>query len=243
MTDIHCHILPAYDDGAADLEESLEMARIALASGVRDLVVTPHFRGEPEALSRIPLLVERYRELRAALRREEIPLRLHLGAEILCLPQTIRMARQKNLPTLGNTNYLLCEFQFGESPVFMNKILEGLHAAGYRIVVAHPERYDAVQKDPSLAAYWFRQGYALQVNKGSILGSFGPRVQQTGEELLEKGYAHFLATDAHGSLYRTPDMSQLRAWVRMHCSPEYGALLLEENPARLLRGEDPAKPG
>lgn len=243
MIDIHCHILPCYDDGAADLEESLSMARTAVASGVERIVVTPHFRGEPEALERIPELVERYDLLREALRREKIPLRLHLGAEILCLPTTIRMARQKALPTLSNTDYILCEFLFGESPVFMNKLLPAIAAAGYRIVIAHPERYDAVQRDPRLAERWFRQGYVLQINKGSVLGAFGPKVQQTAQTLLDSGFAHILATDAHSSLYRTTDMGQLCTWVRANCPPEYARVLLEENPRRLLRGEDMVQVG
>lgn len=238
MIDIHCHILPDFDDGAADLEEALCMARAAAASGVTGIVVTPHFRGEADSLSQLTTLVSRYQTLRTALAKAGIRLELHLGAEILCLPQTPRMARQKRLPTLGNTNYLLCEFFFGESQVYMDKILSALTASGYRVVVAHPERYEAVQRDLRIAERWFRQGYVLQLNKGSVLGSFGPRVQQTAEAMLESGLAHILASDAHSTLYRTADMGQLRSWMVTHYSPEYTQVLLEENPLRLIRGED-----
>lgn len=243
MIDIHCHILPDFDDGAADLDESLGMARAAAASGVTGIVVTPHFRGEPESLGQLPRLVEQYQLLREALRQERIPLQLHLGAEILCLPQTIRLARQKMLPTISRTNYVLCEFLFGESPVFMNKLLCAIAAAGYRVVVAHPERYEAVQKDLRLVEHWFRQGYVLQLNKGSVLGSFGPGVQQTAEMMLENGFAHMLASDAHSTLYRTAEMGHLRSWVNAHYPPEYARVLMEENPDRLLRGEDMVPPG
>ena len=238
MIDIHCHILPAFDDGAADLQESLAMARAAVASGVSTIVVTPHFSGEPASMEQLPLLISRYQQLRATLREENIPLNLHLGAEILCRPETLRMARQKALPTLSNTDYILCEFVFSESPVFMNKILAAVAAAGYRVVIAHPERYDAVQRDLRLAEKWFLQGYVLQLNKGSVLGSFGPRVQQTAEMMLENGFAHILASDAHSTLYRTADMGQLRSWLNTHYPPEYARILLEENPLRLLKGLD-----
>lgn len=238
MIDIHCHILPDFDDGAADLGESLGMARAAWNSGVKGIIVTPHFRGEAESMGRLPALLDRYQTLRAALAREKIPLQLHLGAEILCLPETLRMARQKSLPTLSNTDYLLCEFFFNESPVYMNKLLGGLAASGYRVVVAHPERYDAIQKDLRLAEQWFRRGYVLQLNKGSVLGSFGPKVQHTAQMLLENGFAHVIASDAHSTLYRTAEMGQLRSWLLNNYPPEYVRVLLEDNPRRLLRNED-----
>lgn len=238
MIDVHCHILPDYDDGAADLTESLGMARSAAASGVTGIVATPHFPGKPESLEQLPKLISRYHALRAALSKAGLSLELYPGAEILCLPQTVKMARQKQLPTLGNTNYLLCEFYFNETPVYMDKLLSAIAASGHRVVIAHPERYEAVQKDPRLAERWFRRGYVLQINKGSVLGTFGPRVQQAAESLLERGFAHLIASDAHSTLYRTTDMTLLRAWLSSHCPPDYVRVLLEENPRRLIRGDD-----
>lgn len=240
MIDIHCHILPGFDDGAADLQEALGMARTAAASGVTGIVATPHFPGRPESLEGLGTLLARHRSLSAALDRAGIRLEVHLGAEILCLPQTVKMARQKQLPTLGQTNYLLCEFSFRETRMYMNKILQALAACGYRIVVAHPERYEAVQRDPGVAEQWFARGYVLQLNKDSLLGSFGPRVRQTAQTLLKQGFAHIIASDAHSTLYRTTDMGELRRWLRTNCPAEYARILLEENPDRLIRGENMA---
>lgn len=238
MIDIHCHILPEYDDGAADMREALAMAGTAVASGVTGIVATPHFPGKPESLEGITLLLERHRSLRAALSKAGVRLELYLGAEILCLPQTVKMAREQQLPTLGETNYLLCEFSFRESRVYINKILQALVASGYRVVIAHPERYEAVHRDPRVAETWFAKGYVLQVNKDSLLGTFGPRVQQTARTLVEQGLAHIIASDAHSSLYRTTDMQQIRQWLQSNCPAEYARVLMEENPARLIRGED-----
>lgn len=235
MIDIHCHILPDFDDGAADLTESLGMARAALSCGVTALVATPHFPGQPESLDTIPRLLAQYQLLREALHREKIDLPVYLGAEVLCLPQTVRMARQKRLPTLGDTDYVLCEFNFHETPVYMNKLLSGIASGGYRIVVAHPERYQAVQKDPAVAGEWFRRGHVLQINKDSLLGDFGPRVAQTAQALLERGLVHIIASDAHSTLYRTTDISTLLPWLRAHCPADYSRILLEENPRRVLK--------
>lgn len=238
MIDIHCHILPDFDDGAADLVESLAMARLAAASGVTGIVATPHFRGEEESLEDLSKLVSRLVMLNEAISKARIPVAVYPGCEILCLPQTPRMGKAGQLPTLGDTNYLLCEFFFNESPVYMDEMLRTLRSYGYRIVVAHPERYEAVQRDPGLAEKWFGNGYVLQLNKGSILGAFGPKVQQTAGVLLDGGLVHLFASDAHSASRRTTDMRPLRQHLSERCPEAYVRVLLEENPRRLIAGQD-----
>lgn len=239
MIDIHCHILPAFDDGAVSMPEALEMARLAVSSGVREIVTTPHFMGEPESLWQMKTLLERYGLLERMLRREEIHLKLHLGAEILCLPPTPVMAEAKELPTIGETDYLLVEFQFGESDRYMTQMLEALLRNGYKPVVAHPERYEAVRGNPLLTQQWVDDmGCALQINKGSILGGFGSQVQYTAHFLLDQGLAHLVASDAHSAQQRTPHMGAVRQWLEGRFGHEYARALLERNPARVVEGRD-----
>lgn len=236
MVDIHCHILPDFDDGAADLDESLEMARMAYRSGVTDVAATSHFMGTVEGLERLPLMRQRYTELLLAIRKADIPLRLHPGAEILCTPQTPELARMGKLPTLGSGNYVLTEFFFDESFDFMDTMLADIAAEGYNIVVAHPERYGAVQHDPHLMHRWARLGYVLQANKGSVLGAFGSGAKRAANILLEQGLVHLFASDAHSYHSRTPHMSQIRQWTEEHCDQRYAQILLERNPRRILEG-------
>lgn len=238
MIDIHCHILPGVDDGASSLEESLEMARMAAYSGVTDIAATPHFRGEKEFLEYRPEQEQRFRELKEALLREQIPIRLHQGAEVLCMPQTEELAALGELPTLGDTNYVLMEFYFDESFDFMDDMLSRVAINGYRPVVAHPERYGAVQYDPRRLDRWVRKGYVLQLNKGSILGALGSRAREAAGELLSLGFAHLIASDAHSSYTRTPHMGELFRWAEERCDPECAQILLEENPRRLLQGRN-----
>lgn len=236
MIDIHCHILPDLDDGADSLEEALEMARMAAESGVTDIIATPHFRGEPDSLEMIDEIDRRCYVLREALVRNEIPVRIHKGAEILCTPHTPAMARQGLLPTLGGTQYVLTEFYFNESFSFMDSCLRKLAVCGYIPVVAHPERYEAVQWDPELLWGWSDEGYVLQLNKGSVLGTLGAGAEQTAHELLELGVAHLFASDAHGCDRRTPSMDGLRRWAQECCDPECADILLRENPKQILEG-------
>lgn len=236
MIDIHCHILPAFDDGASNLAESMAMARMAVASGITGIVTTPHFPGESSSLSMLKPLLERFERLYQAIGQENLPLTLYPGAEIRCLPETPQLAAKKVLPTLGDSNYLLIEFYFNESASYMNQMIDALMDLGYDIVVAHPERYRAVQQDPQLARLWFDTGCVLQLNKGSLLGSFGSRVQLTADQLLSQGLAHVIASDGHGADRRTPHMGALMQLIQERCTPEYAKILLERNPARIIEG-------
>ena len=237
MIDIHCHILPDLDDGADSLDEALEMARLAAYGGITDIVATPHFRGEPEALEMKEEIDRRYLQLREALEHWHIPVRLHQGAEILCTPQTPRLAHEGRLPTLGGTRYVLTEFYFNESFGFMDSCLRQVASAGYIPVVAHPERYDAVQWDPERLWVWEERGFVFQLNKGSVLGTLGSRAEQAAHELLELGLAHLFASDAHNCDRRTPIMDGLYRWTEEFCDPECAYMLLKENPSRILKGE------
>lgn len=236
MIDIHCHILPDYDDGAEDLEEALEMARMAALSGVTDIVATPHFNGDPSELEHLPLIRRQFQVLSAAISNAGIPLKLHPGAEILCVPETVTLADSRQIPTLADTDYVLTEFYFDESYAYMDESLSQLLQCGYKPVVAHPERYDVIQREPPLLRRWARQGCVIQLNKGSVLGAFGSRAEQAANEVLAMGLAHVFASDAHSCHSRTPHMGQLRRWVEECCEEEYAAILLEENPKRLLAG-------
>lgn len=237
MTDIHCHILPHIDDGASSMDEALEMARMAVASGVTDMIATPHFRGEPGNYDLCESFRSRYEQLKAGLQENEIGIKLHLGAEVLCLPQTAEMAKKRQLPTLAGTEYVLIEFFFDAEFEFMDRSLEQIADCGYRIVVAHPERYGVIQHEPRLLERWASKGYVLQMNKGSILGLFGNRTQRTAYAMLEMGTVHLIASDAHSAQRRTTHMGQLRQWAKESCTPECAEILLQRNPDRVLRGK------
>lgn len=238
MVDIHCHILPGIDDGASDMAEAIQMARMAYDSGVTDIAVTPHFRGERESLDLIPVIKDKASELQSALSEEGIDIRIHQGAEILCVSETPYLAEAGLLPTLGDSKYVLLEFYFDESLYFMNECLWAISEAGYTPIIAHPERYDAVQRDSRTLIRWFREGYILQLNKGSILGSLGRGAELVADFMLDNGLAHIIASDAHSAERRTPDMKGLRRYLSENIDGEYAKIILRDNPRRILKGKD-----
>ena len=239
MIDIHSHVLPGVDDGSEDMEMSLEMLAIAADSGVHTLIATPHCNipGEFENY-RSRELEELFLELQREAEREEIPIRLCRGMEVYATPELPELLRRGRIWTLNGGPYFLIEFNFGENPDFCWAVLKQCADMGYRPIIAHPERYYFLQQDPVLAYEWCTAGYGLQINKGSLLGRFGPQTRKTAEILLEHGLAACVASDAHRPYERSTHMGEVRDYLDMIYGEEYRRLLLEENPSRILDGRE-----
>lgn len=237
MIDIHCHLLPQVDDGAADPETALLMARMAVASGVDTIIATPHCNlpGAEQKNYRTLELAGRITALQKAITAEKLGLTILPGAEVLCTPEVPELLRQRKLPTLAESRYLLVEFYFDEDLHYMDDSLCAIAAEGIVPVIAHPERYGAVQQMPRVIDRWFHEGRVIQLNKGSILGRLGRRAEQTAQWILAHGLAHAVASDAHSDQVRTPQMSELREHLEENCGIAYTALLLEENPLRICK--------
>ena len=238
MIDIHTHVLPGVDDGAQDLSAALELLDQAVDSGVDVLVATPHCNIPEEYDNYVsPELLRRWDRLEAETRRQGIPIRLCKGMEIFATEELPRLLAEERVWTLNGTRYFLTEFSFGEDPDFCRYILRECRKLNYWPIIAHPERYYFLQDDPDIAYEWCTAGYGLQINKGSLLGRFGPREKRTGDLLLQHGLAACVASDAHSPRARTTDMQEVRQYLRRVYGDDYMRLLLEENPGRILKGQ------
>lgn len=239
MIDLHSHILPGQDDGARNLQDSLAMARMAVDSGVTVMVATPHCVSD-----RSREVYSAWQLLREALAESRVPLRLLPGMEIFGTPDTLRLLQEGKLFTLNGSRYPLVEFSFYSDGVAETRILRELCNAGYRPLVAHPERYRYIQEEPRILNSWLRMGCLLQVNKGSLLGRFGHSARETAMELVERGFATVVASDAHSARMRTPWMGEVWEMLSQTVSPRCARVLLEENPRKILKNEDilPAPP-
>ena len=236
MIDIHCHILPLVDDGAESLEEAVEMARMAADSGVSVIIATPHcnlpYEEEKNYIS--PALQQRFFRFQQAVKAAGIPLTVLPGAEVLCTPEVPGLLAEGKLLTLAGGRYLLVEFFFDEDLDYMDEMLSAIANHGNIPVIAHPERYESVQRTPHIVERWFRAGYIIQLNKGSILGRLGRRAARTASWILDRGLAHVVASDAHSPSVRTPQMTPLAEYLSDRYGDGYAHILLEDNPGRIL---------
>ncbi len=234
IADIHCHILPELDDGAASVSVSLEMARLAKKSGVDIVVATPH---SLEA-ERNPRFFERVLDatdfLNDCLFEENIDLKIIPGMEIFATDDTLSLLNSGLLLPLGNTDNVLIEFDFDDSLHRMGYILYELVNGGYTPVIAHPERYFDVIGNPEVADEWIDMGCKLQINKGSILGRFGAEAAHTARDFIRHGKAFAVASDAHGAAYRTPHMGEAADELIRLTDEKTAKDLLCTNPYKIL---------
>ena len=235
MIDLHAHILPGVDDGAFDLEETLNMARMAVRSGVTAMAATPHCNLPDE---RYPVwskfIVSQTEVMRSALQQADIPLQIYCGMEIYGTLEAPRLLREGMLHTLNSSRYPLVEFPFYDYAEEATAVLDTFVRMGYRPIVAHPERYAYVQETPQILNIWTDLGCLLQLNRGSLLGRFGRRAERLSYGLIERGFATCIASDAHTSTVRTPWLKDVYDLIGREYSFELADLLMKQNPKSIL---------
>lgn len=204
MIDLHCHILPGIDDGPQTMEDSLELARAAIAGGTTTIVATPHVSWDyPHNLA--GSLAPRVIEVNAALIDAGLDLEVRPGAEValtraLDLPDD-ELARLR----LGGGPYLLLECPLSPVAAGAEAGVNAIRERGHdHIVLAHPERVPAFQRDPDMLYRLVGAGVLTSVTAGAFAGRFGKDVQRFARQLLADGMVHDIASDAHSTARRPP---------------------------------------
>jgi protein-tyrosine phosphatase len=237
LCDLHTHLLPGMDDGAPEMEYALQMLRNAAASDVELLAVTPHCNRPCEKRNYLDdNLLNRFFQLQQA--AQDIPVRLVLGAEVLVDESLPQLLRQKKIPTINGSRYLLTEFSVDATPEFFQNMLQSILALGYIPLVAHPERYLSVCEMPQIVASWLDMGCHLQLTGGSIMGAYGKSVQRTAVFLLQQDFVACVASDAHGLHHRSNFLMDVYDHLSLRYSKHYAGGLMYETPMGICCDND-----
>lgn len=240
MIDLHSHILPGIDDGSKSLEMSLEMARIAVADGIRVMACTPHIYPGLYMNDAVGITAARD-ALQAALDEHGIALQLTTGADAHLVPGLVKSLRAGEVPSLNGTRYVLLEPPHHVAPPRFAELVFDLVANGYVPVITHPERLTWIEEHFETFVALTRQGAWMQVTAGALTGVFGSRAKYWGERFLGEGLTHILATDAHSSGRRVPVLSEGLAVAEKLLGADEAQQLVQGRPAALMNDTPPSQ--
>lgn len=234
MIDLHSHILPGIDDGAADLVASLEMARLAVLDGTTVMACTPHFfPGVYD--TQADHILSAMDNLQGELDRAGISLRLVSGGDVHIAPDLVGKIRRREVLTLNGSRYVLIEPPHHLLPPRIENIFYDLLSAGYQPILTHPERMQWIEQKYDLITQLWQSGVWMQLTAGAVTGAFGGRAKHWSQKILRDGMAHLVASDAHNVDARPPGLTAAHAALCELVGAREAHNLVQTRPEAMLR--------
>ena len=239
MIDLHCHLLPGIDDGATDISVSIAMAKAFVADGVTVVACTPHILPGVYANSG-PQIRTATAALQQTLDEAGIPLRLVTGADNHITPTFVAELSSGHLLSLADSQYVLVEPPHHVAPPRMEDLFFSLLVAGYVPILTHPERLSWIESHYPMIQRLVHAGVWMQITAGSLAGAFGRRAKYWSERMLDEGCVHILATDAHDTNRRPPNLGEGRALASKRVGDTEAEHLVETRPRGVLLNDLPS---
>lgn len=206
IIDLHAHLLPGIDDGAADYEASLELARLAVDEGVSHMVLTPHHHNG-QYINHKKDVEAAVSDLKAIYAKHHVDLKLYAAQEIRITENFLDYLYNGDLLSLDpSERYCLLEFPTASVPDFALPLLKELVNQGITPVIAHPERNHAFAKNPNLLFEYIDAGCLAQITTSSYVGLYGEKLQVICRELIDLNLVHIFASDVHHIKHRPMNM-------------------------------------
>jgi protein-tyrosine phosphatase len=237
MVDIHCHILPAIDDGAESWEMTAKMCRMAALDGITHVVATPHCDGQFDYDR------EHFTDMLATLSEvADGRLTFSIGCDFHINPHNVAeaMANPQRF-AIGDSQYLLVEFDHHSIPSNAGELLMSLISRGMVPIITHPERNAHLMKHPETVLRFIEAGCLVQVTANALTGYWGPKSRKAAEWLLHRKAIHVVASDGHDLKLRPPVLSEARDRVAALAGADTADALVTHNPAAIVAGNSVAK--
>ncbi|MGO8967972.1 MAG: tyrosine-protein phosphatase [Myxococcaceae bacterium] len=233
--DLHCHLLPGVDDGARTAEDALEMARALVDLGFVAVAPSPHARPE---FATAKVCAERRQVLEQALAAAAVPLRLYSNAEhALILDGFLEGLGTPATRPINGGRYVLVEAPYRAPVPALPDLVFRMVRRGVTPLFAHPERCQEFER-AGRAAEVVRLGGRLQLDLGALVNRYGPAARKLARAFLDEGLYAVAATDLHGPVDARLWVAKALAELKARSGVQTLQALLQENPERMLRGED-----
>ena len=193
MIDFHSHILPNIDDGSKSIEESINLIEEAKKAGFTDIILTSHYLENYYEANN----TERQDLLKQICENNNLDVKLYLGSEIFVTENIINLINERKASTINNSKYVLFELPMNNNVLYLKELIFRLIENNFIPIIAHPERYSYVKKNPNMLLELIEMGVLFQSNYASIIGYYGKDAQITVKKLLKNNMIHFLGTDVH----------------------------------------------
>lgn len=236
MIDFHSHILPNIDDGSRSIEETFNLIKEAKNVGFDAIVSTSHYM-ENYYETNVPEREVWINAIYENLQVKNIDIRLYLGNEIYLSENIIKLLEEGKASTINDTSYVLFEMPLNAEPLNLYDIVYEMIQCKLVPILAHPERYSFVQKDPELIYDLIQKGVLMQANYGSIIGQYGEKAKMIVKKFLKNNMIHFLGTDVHRQNTIYPRIPECLAEINSLIGEEKLEELSNENPLLALKNK------
>lgn len=236
MIDIHSHILPNIDDGARSIEETFNLIKEAQKAGFEAIISTSHYM-ENYYETDVPEREVWVKAICENLQTKNIETNLYLGNEIYFSDNIIELLEQRKASTINDTSYVLFELPLNAEPMNLYDVVYEMLQYKLVPILAHPERYSYVQKDPDLIYDLIEKGVLMQANYGSIIGQYGEKAQIIVRKFFENNMVHFLGSDVHRPNTIYPKIPQILREIESIIGSEKLEELTTKNPKLLLNNK------
>lgn len=196
FVDIHSHLLPGIDDGAKDIQQSIDLIQKMASYGIKNFITTPHVLGDvyPNSSETIKIKLQ---EVKEALHHNNISdINIEAAAEYMMDEQFSALLEKGDILTLKDT-YILVEMSYFSPPINLFEILFQIQLKGYKPVLAHPERYNSYHNNFEMYYKLKKAGCLFQLNLLSLTPQYGESVTKTADRLLKENLYDFVGTDTH----------------------------------------------
>ena len=238
MIDIHSHIVFDVDDGPKSIEDSKALLREAYNQGVRMIVSTSHRR---KGMFETPeeKIATNFLKVREIAKEVADDLVIAYGAEIYYTPDVLEKLENKRIPTLNDSRYALIEFSMNTPSRDIHRGLSNILMLGITPVIAHIERYDALENNEKRVRELIDMGCYTQVNSSHVLkprlfGETYKFMKKRAQYFLERDLVHVIASDMHNLDSRPPYMEEAYQIISKKYGRAKAEELFVENPRKII---------